>query len=204
MRQTEIREKICNLGRSFYDRGLTHGSSGNISVRLENDDIICTPTNVSLGSLDPAKLTHIDGQGRLLSGDMPTKEMPLHHAMYQTRGDDNAIVHLHSTYSVAFSMLKNLNPDNPMPPLTAYYLMKVGRLALLPYFVPGSPAIGDAIKGLAGKYSAVLLANHGPVVSGQSLDSAGWAIEELEQTCKLFMLLGDRDYNQVDPSSIEV
>lgn len=194
MSESKTREQICRLGQSLFDRGLTHGSSGNISVRLQDGSVLCTPTNVSLGFLDPGRLAHIDASGRLLSGDPPTKEVPLHTAMYDTRAGDQAVVHLHSTHCVAVSMLNGLDPDNVVPPLTAYYMMRVGRTALLPYFVPGSPGIGDAIRGLAGKYSAVLLSNHGPVVSGATLETAVWAIEELEETCKLMLLLDGRSY----------
>lgn len=192
------REQICRLGESIFARGLTHGSTGNISVRLEDGTILCTPTNISLGSLDPSKLSHIDTSGRLLSGDAPTKEVPLHSAMYQTREADNAVVHLHSTHSVAVSMLQDIDPHDVLPPMTAYYVMRVGKTALLPYFVPGSPHIGEAIKGLAGRYSAVLLANHGPVVSGRSLENACWAIEELEETAKLYLLLKDQKINLIN------
>lgn len=194
MSNSKIRQDICRLGQSLFNRGLTHGSSGNISARLSDGSVLCTPTNVSLGFLDPARLSHIDANGRLLSGDPPTKEVPLHSAMYETRAKDQAVVHLHSTHSVAVSMLEGLDADNVVPPLTAYYLMRVGRTALLPYFVPGSPGIGDAIRGLAGKYSAILLSNHGPVVAGATLETAVWAIEELEETCKLMLLLDGRSF----------
>lgn len=200
MSDTRIRDQICSLGKSLFDRGLTHGSSGNISVRLEDGTFLCTPTNVSLGFLDPARLSHLDNGGRLISGDPPTKEVPLHSAMYDTRNADRAVVHLHSTHCVAVSMLEGLDPGDVVPPLTAYYLMRVGRTALLPYFVPGAPGIGDAIRGLAGKYSAVLLSNHGPVVSGESLESAVWAIEELEETCKLMLLMDGRSYRLAERS----
>lgn len=198
MSDSATREHICRLGESIFARGLTHGSTGNISVRLEDGSILCTPTNVSLGSLDPAKLAHIDRTGQFLSGDKPTKEVPLHQAMYNTRIEDQAVVHLHSTHSVAVSMLQGIDPENVLPPMTAYYVMRVGKTALLPYFVPGSPSIGEAIKGLAGHYSAVLLANHGPVVSGKSLESAGWAIEELEETSRLFLLLQGHKINLIE------
>lgn len=198
MSNTKIREDICRLGQSLFNRGLTHGSSGNISVRLSDGSVLCTPTNVSMGFLDPARLSHLDKNGRFISGDPPTKEVPLHSAMYDTRTADQAVVHLHSTHCVAVSMLEGLDPEDVVPPLTAYYLMRVGRTALLPYFVPGSDGIGDAIRGLAGKYSAVLLSNHGPVVSGATLESAVWAIEELEETCKLMLLLDGHSYRIVE------
>lgn len=189
MSEVSAREAVCRFGRSLFDRGLTAGSSGNITVRLDDGGFLATPTNVSLGFLDPAGLSRLDAQGRLLSGPPPTKEMALHSALYETRPVSGAIVHLHSTHSVAVSMLPEVDPADVLPPLTAYYLMRVGRTALLPYHRPGDPAAGAAIRGLAGRYSAVLLANHGPVVAGDTLEAAVCATEELEETSKLYLLL---------------
>lgn len=189
MDETRLREDICRFGRSLFERGLTPGSSGNISLRLDDGGWLVTPTNASLGFLDPARLSRLDAEGRLLSGDKPTKEIPLHGALYETRGSARAIVHLHSTHSVAVSMLPGIDPKAVLPPLTAYYLMRVGATALVPYYRPGDPAVADAIRGLAGRYSSVLLANHGPVVAGESLEAAVYATEELEETAKLHLLL---------------
>ncbi|UVF17569.1 aldolase [Microvirga terrae] len=187
--ENQIREMICRFGRSLFERGLTAGSSGNISVRLSHGGWLTTPTNSSLGFLDPARLSKLDADGRLVEGDAPTKELPLHSALYATRPDAGAIVHLHSTHSVAVSMLPDIDPANALPPLTAYYVMRVGRTALVPYYRPGDAAVADAIRGLAGRYSAVLLANHGPVVAGKDLEAAVYATEELEETAKLRLLL---------------
>jgi 3-dehydro-4-phosphotetronate decarboxylase len=189
MSETRIREEICRLGRSLFERGLTPGSSGNISVKLDDGGWLVTPTNASLGSLDPARMSRLAPDGQLVSGDAPTKEVPLHTALYQTRGSARAVVHLHSTHSVALSMLPEIDSRAALPPMTPYYLMKCGYTALVPYYRPGDPAVADAIKGLAGKYSSVLLANHGPVVSGDTLEAAVYAIEELEETAKLYLLL---------------
>ena len=189
MSETKVREEICRLGRSLFERGLTPGSSGNISVKLDDGGWLVTPTNASLGFLDPARLSRLGADGKLVSGDAPTKEVPLHTALYQTRNAARAVVHLHSTHSVALSMLPEIDPRAALPPMTAYYLMKCGATALVPYYRPGDPAVADAIKGLAGKYSSVLLANHGPVVSGDTLEAAVFAIEELEETAKLYLLL---------------
>jgi ribulose-5-phosphate 4-epimerase/fuculose-1-phosphate aldolase len=192
MSDSALRELVCRMGRSLFERGLTPGSSGNISVRLADGGWLCTPTNASLGFLDPARLSRLDADGRLVAGDPPTKEVPLHTALYDSRPTSGAIVHLHSTHSVAVSMLPDLDPADVLPPLTAYYLLRVGRTALIPYHRPGDPAVGDAIRGLAGRYSAVLLSNHGPVVAGDSLEAAVWATEELEETAKLHLLLHGR------------
>ena len=186
--EARLREEIVEFGRSIFERGLTAGSSGNISVRLE-DGWLLTPTNASLGRLDPARISKIDWTGKLISGDPPSKEAFLHRSMYEERPVAGAIVHLHSTHSAAASCMSGLMPENCIPPLTAYYVMKIGRLPLVPYYRPGDAALGEAIRGLAGKHSAVLLANHGPVVSGTSLEAAVYAMEELEETAKLFLLL---------------
>lgn len=188
--ENRLREQVVELGKSLYERGLTAGSSGNLSVRLD-DGWLLTPTNASLGRLDPARLSRLDWDGRLQSGDAPSKEAFLHRAMYQERPGAGAIVHLHSTHSAAVSCMCGLNHDDCIPPLTPYFVMKIGRLPLVPYHRPGDPALADAIRALAKKHSAVLLANHGPVVAGSSLDAAVYAAEELEETAKLFLLLRD-------------
>ena len=203
MNETRLRDDICRLGRSLFERGLTPGSSGNISVRCEDGGWLVTPTNASLGSLDPAKLSRLSADGRLLAGDPPTKEVPLHSALYETRVTSRAVVHLHSTHSVALSMLPEIDPRAALPPMTPYYLMKCGATALVPYYRPGDPAVADAIKGLAGKYSSVLLANHGPVVAGDSLEAAVYAVEELEETAKLYLLLRGLNPRFLSPAQVK-
>ncbi|MFO1155061.1 MAG: 3-oxo-tetronate 4-phosphate decarboxylase [Rhodospirillales bacterium] len=202
----QLRERICAFGRSIFDRGLTAGSSGNISVRLPDEcggGWLMTPTNASLGSLDPARLSKIAHDGRLLSGDKPTKEQPLHTAVYAARNVANAIVHLHSHHSVAVSVLRDIDPERVLPPLTAYYVMRVGRLPLVPYFRPGDPAVAEVIGRLAAEATAVLLANHGPVVSGDSLEAAVYATEELEETARLFLTLYGKPVRELDDEQIE-
>ena len=192
MTESKLREEICWFGKSMFDRGLTAGSSGNLSARVD-DGWIMTPTNSCLGRLDPARLSKVDDKGNLVSGDKPTKESFLHLAMYQQRPDAGAIVHLHSTHSVDVSVLADLDPERPIPPITAYYVMKVGTLKLLPYYAPGDMGLANAVGEVAGRHHAVLLANHGPVVAGKDLGSAVYATEELEETAKLFLLLrGER------------
>jgi ribulose-5-phosphate 4-epimerase/fuculose-1-phosphate aldolase len=186
--EARLREQMCALAKSIFDRGLTGGASGNISARTENDGLLVTPTGSSMGSLDPARLSRFDAAGRLIGGDAPTKEMPLHAAFYETRSTAGAVVHLHSTHSVALSVLPDADPDNLLPPITAYGIMRLGKVKLLPYFMPGDPAMGEAIRGLAGRRAAVMLANHGPVVAGKDLEAAVHAIEELEETAKLALL----------------
>lgn len=187
--ETRLRESICEFARSIYQRSLTGGASGNISARTADGGLLVTPTGSSFGRLDPARLSRFDATGQFVDGDRPTKEMPLHSAFYETRGDKaGAVVHLHSTHSVALSILPDSDPDNLLPPLTAYSLMRLGKVKLLPYFRPGDPAMGEAVRSLAGKRSAVVLANHGPVVAGRDLEAAVYAIEELEETAKLALL----------------
>jgi 3-dehydro-4-phosphotetronate decarboxylase len=170
--EARLREEICRLGKSIFDRGLTHGSTGNVSAKSE-DGWLLTPTGSNLGRLDPARLAKLDWQGQLVSGDPPSKEAFLHLAMYQERPSHGAVVHLHSTHSVAVSVLAEVNPHDVLPALTAYYVMRIGNLPLVPYYAPGD----------------MLLANHGPVVGGSSLAAAADAVEELEATAKLYLLV---------------
>jgi ribulose-5-phosphate 4-epimerase/fuculose-1-phosphate aldolase len=202
MNESRLREEIAAFGKSLFDRGLSGGSSGNISVRID-DGWLMTPTGSSLGNLDPARLSKLDRTGRLISGDAPTKEVFLHQAMYEERPRAGAIVHLHSTHSVAVSCLPDVDPDNVLPPITAYYVMKIGRLPLIPYYRPGDKALAEAIRGKAREHTAVLLANHGPVVAGKSLEAAVYATEELEETAKLHLLLHARNPRVLTEEQIE-
>ena len=202
MIESRAREAICRLGDSMFRRRLTFGSSGNISVRLEDGRWLMTPTNVSMGDLDPARLSLIDGEGRLISGDPPTKEAFLHRVMYDGRPDAAAVVHLHSTHSVAVSSLAEVDPEDVLPPITAYYVMRVGRLPLVPYFPPGDSRLAEAVRPLVGRHHAVLLANHGPVVAGTSLTAAAGAIEELEETARLFLLLRHERTRYLTPEQV--
>lgn len=188
MTEAAARDEIGEIGASLYQRGLAHGSTGNISLRID-DGLLITPTNTCMGRLDPARISKVSMDGKLLAGDPPSKEAFLHLALYQRRPDDRAIVHLHSTYSVAVSCLADVDPANVLPPLTAYYVMKIGQLPLVPYFRPGDRALADAVAAQADKHHAMLLANHGPVVSAGSLEAATYAMEELEETAKLFLML---------------
>ncbi|SHH81073.1 aldolase [Cognatishimia maritima] len=186
--ESHLREQICLLAKSMFDRGLTGGSTGNISARTEDGGLLVSPTGTSFGRLDPGRLSRFDAKGVLVDGDKPTKEMPLHAAFYDTRSTAGAVVHLHACHSVALSMMPDVDADNFLPPLTPYGIMKLGKVKLLPFFLPGDPAMGDAVRGLAGKRSAVMLANHGPVVAGKDVEAACNAIEELEDTARLAMM----------------
>lgn len=186
--EAALRESICLLAKSMFERGLTGGSTGNISARTSDGGLLVSPTGTSFGRLDPGRLSRFDAKGQLIEGDPPTKEMPLHSAFYDTRSTAGAVVHLHSCHSVALSMMPDADPDNFLPPLTPYGIMKLGKVKLLPFYLPGDPAMGDAVRGLAGKRSAVMLANHGPVVAGKDVEAACNAIEELEDTARLAIM----------------
>ena len=186
--EAALRDEIARLGRSIFDRGLTHGSTGNISAKVD-DGFLVTPTGSNLGNLDPARISKVDWQGNVLAGDAPSKEAFLHLGMYRERPGNGAVVHLHSTHSVAVSVLADVDPRDVLPPITAYYVMRIGTLPLVPYYAPGDPQLAEAVRGLASKHHALLLANHGPVVGGSSLSAAADAVEELEATAKIFLLL---------------
>ncbi|QDV25261.1 3-oxo-tetronate 4-phosphate decarboxylase [Aureliella helgolandensis] len=202
MSDTTLREQICLLAQSLFDRGFTHGSTGNISARCDDGGLLVSPTGTSFGRLDPARLSRIDANGIHVGGDKPTNEMPLHSAFYDTRSTAGAVVHLHSCHSVALSMLSDVDPENFLPPATPYAIMKLGKVKLLPFFLPGDPAMGAAVRGLAGKRTAVMLANHGPVVAGKDPEAACNAIEELEETAKLALMLHGLPARMLDAAQV--
>ena len=201
MNENRLREDIAELGRSIYERGLTHGSTGNISARCE-DGWLLTPTGSSLGRLDPARISKLDWNGTLLSGDPPSKENFLHLAMYRERPQNGAVVHLHATHSVAVSVLADTNPEDALPPLTAYYVMRIGTLPMVPYHAPGDMALAEAVRRLASRHHALLLANHGPVVGGSTLAAAADAIEELEATARLYLLVRGEKTRHLDATQV--
>ncbi len=202
MTDTSLRDLICTLAKSMFDRGLTGGSTGNISARTADGGLLVTPTGTSFGRLDPARLSRFDATGALVSGDPPTKEMPLHAAFYDTRSSAGAVVHLHSCHAVAWSLMPDADPDDFLPPLTPYSIMKLGQVKLLPYFLPGDAAMGAAVRGLAGKRSAVMLANHGPVVAGKDVEAACNAVEELEETARLAILMRGIKARRLTPEQV--
>lgn len=202
MSTNELRDRIASAGKSLFDRGLTAGSSGNISVRTD-DGWLITPTNSCLGELNPETLSHLATDGRQISGAAPSKEWFFHSAAYEARSSVGAIVHLHSTHSTAVSCLAGLNHSNCLPPLTAYHVMRVGEVPLVPYFRPGDPALGLAVGSLVRRHTAVLLANHGPVVVGKNLEAALYAAEELEETAKLFLMVRGSAHSPLTDGQIE-
>ena len=192
MTEAEFRELMVERSASLFERGFSVGSAGNISAAVE-DGFLITPTNSSLGFLDSTRISKLDRGFKHIAGDPPSKEVFLHRAFYETVARTGAVVHLHSTYATALSCLEHIDPENAIPPLTPYVVMRVGRVKLIPYVRPGDPKMGDMIRALGGQFTAVLLANHGPVVAGPDLLSAIHAAEELEETAKLVItLLGQR------------
>ena len=190
--ETRMRDEIAGTGKSLFDRGLTFGSTGNISARLSNGELLMTPTGASLGELDPGRLSKFSSTGVHMNGDKPTKEAFLHQCMYCQQKQSGAVVHLHSTYATAVSILADIDTADVLPPLTAYYVLRVGSLPLVPYYPPGDLKLAEAVSMNAERSHAVLLANHGPVVAGKTLKDAQYAVEELEETAKLFLLLQGR------------
>jgi ribulose-5-phosphate 4-epimerase/fuculose-1-phosphate aldolase len=189
MDENDARRLLVDLAGSLFARGFSVGSAGNISVRLA-DGYLVTPTNSSLGRLDPERLARLDPEFRHRGGDKPSKEVFMHRAFYTARPEIGAVVHLHSTMATAVACLPDVDAGNPIPPLTPYFVMRVGRrMPVVPYYRPGDPAMEPAIAKAARDARAVLLANHGPVVSGRTLVDAVYAAEELEEAAKLFLLL---------------
>jgi ribulose-5-phosphate 4-epimerase/fuculose-1-phosphate aldolase len=189
MDEAATRDLLVELARSLFLRGFSVGSAGNISVRLD-DGYLMTPTNSSLGRLEAERLSKLDRNFRHVGGDRPSKEVFMHRAFYATRPEAGAVVHLHSTMATAVACLADVAADAPIPPLTPYFVMRVGgRLPIVPYYRPGDPAMEPAIAAAARDARAVLLANHGPVVSAGTLLDAVYAAEELEEAARLFMVL---------------
>ena len=204
MNEQQARESLVEYGRSLFLRGYSCGTSGNLSVRLrEGSGFLMSPTNVSLGRLAVDTLSRLDASGSHVAGAPPTKEAWLHLEMYAARPDDHAVVHLHSTHATALSCCSDLLPDDAVPPLTPYVIMRVGRVALVPYSRPGDTSASGVIRKLAEDHRAVLLANHGPVVAGRDLETAVAAAEELEETARLFFLLEGRAHRRLTQEQVD-
>jgi ribulose-5-phosphate 4-epimerase/fuculose-1-phosphate aldolase len=203
MNENELREAIAAHGRLLFGRGFSVGSAGNISVRLP-DGFLITPTNSCLGRLEPARISKLDLEYRHVSGDKPSKEVFMHRAFLTTRPEAGAVVHLHSTHATAIACLAAPGEAAPIPALTPYFVMRIGRaLPVIRYYRPGDAAMEPAIAAAAKDARAVLLANHGPVVSGKTLDDAVYAAEELEEAAKLALLLRDRNARTLTPAEVD-
>lgn len=184
-------DQIVMLARSLFDRGLTPGTTGNVSVVLD-DGLIITPTRSCLGRLDADDLARVDRDGRPRWGGIASKELPLHVAMYRARPSARAVVHLHSPYAVAVSCLAGLDVEDTLPAFTGYHAMRLGRIPLVPYHPPGSIELAEAVGAAAVSSSVLLLANHGSLVAADDLESAADAAEQLEQTARVMLVLNDR------------
>ncbi|MGG4607753.1 3-oxo-tetronate 4-phosphate decarboxylase [Providencia sp. Me31A] len=198
-----LRVELCEWAKSMFMRGYSSGGAGNISAKLPDDTIIVTPTNSSFGDLVPERLSKLDAMGNWIDGDKPTKEVSMHMAMYEQRPDCQAVVHLHSPWLTALSCLENVDKNNCLPPITPYYVMRVGELPLVEYLPPGDPKIGDEIAKLAKKHSAILLSNHGPVVGGKTLRQAFFNAEELEDTARLYLTLLPLGFKTLTESDVQ-
>lgn len=201
MNETDLKSQMTELARSLFERGYTAGGSGNISVRLQ-DGFLMTPTGSCMGRLDPTRISRLDGKGNLLNGAKPSKEWKLHREVYGARPESGAVVHLHPPHAVSISCLSKLDPEQVLPPLTPYYVMRVGRLALLPYYPPGDPELALAVGRAAANHSSILLAHHGTVVAGKDLEDAVYTSEELEETARIYLLLKGRDYQALNSAQV--
>lgn len=197
--QAAARADLVELGRALYDRGVTPGRTGNLS-QVVGDTILMTPTNSCLGRLHPDRLSVLDLDGTHLDGPAPSKEVVLHLALYATQPGAHAVAHVHSTHAVAWSCLDDLNLDDVLPPLTAYYIMRVGRLPMVPYLPPGDAGLGDAV--VAARSRCTLLAHHGPVAAAPTLEAAVDAVEEIEETARIALLLRGHAHHHLDPQQI--
>ncbi|MBX3584184.1 MAG: aldolase [Rhizobiaceae bacterium] len=201
MNEQDLRNGLVKWGKSLFERCLTAGSSGNMSVRLD-DGFLFTPTNCCLGFLEADRISKLDLSGKHVAGDPPTKELPLHFGFYDQRPASRAVVHLHSTYATALSCLADIDPKDAIPPITPYVVMRVGQVPIVPYTRPGSAEVKPLIDALAADHPAVLLENHGPVVAGASLEAAVFAIEELEEAAKLAIILRGMNVRHLSADAI--
>lgn len=203
MCEQQLREDMVHYARSMYERGYSSGGAGNISLRLPDGNILATPTNSSFGDLNAEELSKVTMEGEQLSGKKASKEVLMHLAIYRQRPQCGGIVHLHSPWLTALSCLPGINPENALPPITPYYVMRVGKLPVVPYIRPGSPLIAEHVEKLAKEHNSILLANHGPIVSGKDIREAVFNAEELEETAKLYFMLKPFGMNTLTPENVE-
>lgn len=203
MSEKQLREDMVRYARSMFERGYSSGGAGNISLKLPDGNILATPTNSSFGDLDADELSKVSMQGELLSGQKASKEVLMHLAMYRQHPHCGGIVHLHSPWLTALSCLPGIDPENALPPITPYYVMRVGKLPVVPYIRPGSPIIAEHVEKLAAEHNAILLANHGPIISGKTIREAVFNAEELEETAKLYFMLKPFGMNTLTQENVE-
>lgn len=203
MNEKQLREDMVRYARSMFERGYSSGGAGNISLKLPDGNILATPTNSSFGDLDAEELSKVTMEGALLSGQKASKEVLMHLAMYRQRPQCGGIVHLHSPWLTALSCLPGIDPENALPPITPYYVMRVGKLPVVPYIRPGSPLIAEHVEKLAGEHNAILLANHGPIISGKNIREAVFNAEELEETARLYFMLKPFGMNTLTTENVD-
>lgn len=199
------RREICRVGKSLFDRGYAHSTAGNISVRTDEGFLI-TPTDACLGFMEPEQIAFVDLQGQLISGAPASKTLSLHQAIYRADPEARCVIHTHSTHLVALTLTGVWKPDDIIPPVTPYYVMKVGHVPLVPYHRPGDPEVAKRVAAMIGEavradkpLRAVMIERLGPNVWHRSLSAAMAALEELEETAKLWLLSG----RTVDPLTEE-
>lgn len=190
--EKKLREEMIEVARSLFNRGYSHGTTGNLSVRFE-DKVLVTPTGSSLGFVKAEEISLLDfATGKLLNGEKPSKESHIHLAAYSVRPEVKAIVHLHSTFAVAYSCLRGLNATDSLEPLTPYFVMKIGKLPLIQYLRPGDSRLVDEIEQLAPNHNGILMANHGTLVLGKDLYETAANAEELEEQAKIYFLVNGK------------
>jgi len=202
MKEQQLREQMVNLASSLFQRGYVSGGAGNMSAKIPDGNFLATPTGSSFGRLEVDRLSVVDIDGNLVSGDRPSKEVAFHLEIYKNKPECNAIVHTHSTYLTAISCLEGIDHDNAIRACTPYYVMRIGSLPVIPYLKPGDPRIAEELGKRAQNYRAFLLANHGPVVTGTNLIDAVDNTEELEETAKLALLLNGKGISYLTNNDI--
>lgn len=202
LNEKQAKEKIVLYAKSIFNRGLTSGASANMSVKIDNGWVI-TPTNTCFGFLDVDSMSVIDKNGDLLHGEKPSKEFLLHMRMYEKRPQDTCIIHLHSTWATSFSCLPVADESNIVPTYTPYLTMRLGPIARIPYFSPGDKKLADAISEVAGRHAGVIMANHGPIVSAETVEKALYGMEELEESCKIALILMEKNAIELCPEQIK-
>ncbi|HBM3060186.1 TPA: aldolase [Klebsiella oxytoca] len=203
MDEVQLRRDLVHYASSLFERGYSSGGAGNISLRLPDGNILATPTNSSFGELEPNTLSKVSISGDLLSGEKASKEIQFHLAIYRKRPQCGGIVHLHSPWLTALSCLPGIDINNALPPITPYYVMRVGKLPVVRYICPGSPLIAEEVEKLAVEHNSFLLANHGPIISGKNIREAVFNAEELEETARLYFILKPFGMNLLTKENLE-
>ena len=202
MTEKNLRYEMVECCRSLYDRGFAAGGAGNVSVRFDDNSILATPTGSCLGRLNPDELSRVDSRGKVLSGLPPSKEVGFHLSLYSDPAC-NCVIHLHSTWTTLLSCRGDLNKEEAIRPFTPYFVMKIGKAEVIPYYPPGDNSLADELGKWAGKRNAFLLQNHGSVVTGKTLLDTMDLMEEFEETAKLHYLLKNTPVKHLTQQEID-